>query len=213
MIEIIPSVLATSEEQYQQDMGKYSSCAGLEGSWVHIDFTDNKFVQNQTIGPEVIEKSPDSFNKEAHLMVSNPLEWIDGLIKSGFKRVIIHIESEQVEETLEYAKIKGLEVGLALKDETSIGQLEPFISRIGTILVMSIIPGFQGQPFLPNALKKIEEIKNKGWGIRVGVDGAIKDDNIKEIILAGADFVIVGSYLLKGNIDENLEILWEAIND
>ena len=73
-------------------------------------------------------------------------------------------------------------------------------------------PGFQGQPFLPNALKKMEELKSKGWNIRVGVDGAVKDDNIKEIMDAGADFVIVGSYLLEGDIDENLENLWEKIN-
>ncbi len=212
MVQIIPAVLAISEEQYQKDISKLASSNSLEEGWVHIDFADNKFVQNQTIGPEVVAKSPDNFQKEAHLMVSNPKEWIDGLVKANFKRVIIHIEAEKVDETLEYIMSKGLEAGLAIKNETSIEELESFINKINTVLIMSIVAGFQGQPFLPSALKKIEEIKNKDWGVRVGVDGAVKDINIKEITETGADFVIVGSYLLKGDVDENLEILWEAVN-
>ena len=212
MVQIIPAVLATTEEQYQKDIGKYSSCASLEGSWVHIDFADNIFVQNQTIGPEIIEKYPDNFSKEAHLMVLKPKEWIDGLVQAAFKRVIIHIEAEGIQECLDYAKEKGLEAGLAINNGTTTEKLEPFLDKITTILIMSIVPGFQGQPFLPQALKKITDIKDQGWSVRVGVDGAVKDDNIKEIVNAGADFVIVGSFLLKGNVDENLEILWEAEN-
>lgn len=212
MVQIIPAVLAASEEQYQKDISKLASSESLEGGWVHIDFADNKFVQNQTIGPEVIAKYPDNFSKEAHLMVLNPKDWIDGLIEAKFSRVIIHIEAEGVDECIDYAKDKGLEVGLAIKDETEIEKLESYLDKINTVLIMSIVPGFQGQPFLPNALKKVMEIKERGWGIRVGLDGSVKDDNIKEIILTGADFVIVGSYLLKGNIDENLENLWEQVN-
>ena len=212
MVQIIPAVLATTEEQYQTNITKLALCEGLVEGWVHIDFADNKFVQNQTIGPEIVEKSLDNFNKEAHLMVSNPLDWIDKLIEADFKRVIMHVEAEKIDESLEYGKDRGLEVGLAIKNETSVEKLEPFIPKIGTILIMSIVPGFQGQLFLPDALKKVEEVKKKGWDVRVGVDGSVKDDNIKDIVNAGADFVIVGSYLLKGDIDENLENLWEKIN-
>ena len=213
MIQIIPAVLATDEEQFLKDITKLSASVSLVEGWVHIDFADNKFVQNQTIGPKIVEKSPDNFNKEGHLMVSNPLDWIDRLIEADFKRVIMHVEAEKVDESLEYAKDKGLEVGLAINDETNIDQLESFIPKIGTILIMSIVPGFQGQSFLPHSLEKITEIKNKGWSVRVGVDGVVKNDNIKDIVNAGADFVIVGSFLLKGNTDENLEILWEKINE
>lgn len=213
MIQIIPAVLAKSEEQYQKDISILSLSDSFKDGWVHIDFADNKFVQNQTIGPDVVEKYQDNFSKEAHLMVSNPKEWTDGLIKAGFKRVIMHIETEGVGEALDYAKSKGLEVGLAIKDETGISDLEPFVSKINTILIMSIVPGFQGQPFLPEALKKVIEIKSKGWSVKVGVDGAVKDSNIKDIIEAGADFVIIGSYLLRGDVEENLETLWEVINE
>lgn len=212
MIQIIPAILATTEDQYRKDLSKLERSSSLQMGWVHIDLADNKFVQNQTIGPEITEKFPTSFQKEVHLMVLNPKDWLEGLIKAGFKKVIIHVEAEEVEQSIDLAKSKGFEVGLALKDETAVEKLKPFIDKITTILVMSIVPGFQGQPFLPSALKKIGEIKNKGWAVRVGVDGAVKDINIKEIISSGADFVIVGSYLLKGNVDENLETLWEKAN-
>lgn len=212
MIQIIPAILATSEEQYKQDLQKLSSCEALSDGWVHIDFADGKFVQNQTIEPYVIGKSSDNFKKEAHLMVIHPKDYLDELVKNNFKRVIIHIESENVAEAIDYALSKGLEVGFAIKDETDIDQLEQNKDKINTVLVMSVVPGFQGQPFLPRALKKVVEIKNKGWQVRVGIDGAVKNDNFKEIIDAGVDFVIVGSYLLKGNVDENMENLWEAVN-
>lgn len=210
MIEIIPAVLATDDEKYFRDISKLSSCESLKAGWLHIDFADNKFVQNQTITPEIVKKIPSNFHKEAHLMVVNPKEWIDDLAEAGFERVIIHIESEGVDEAINYAKSKGLQVGLAIKNETDIQKLEPFVDKITVILIMSIIPGFQGQKFIPDALKKVEEIKSK-WNKVVGLDGSVKDSNIKQIEQAQADFVIAGSFLLNGEVEENLERLWEAL--
>lgn len=212
MVQIIPAVLATTEEEYQQDISKLESCESLQNGWVHIDFADNIFVQNITIEPEIIQKSPTNLLKEAHLMVTHPREWIDKLVAAGFNRVIFHIECEDnIEEVIDYIKSKGLEVGLAIKNETPIEKLQPFVGKIEVILVMTIVPGFQGQPFIPQALDKVRQIKSK-WGVKVGVDGAVKGDNIKDIVDAGVDFVIVGSYLLRGGIDENLESLWEEIH-
>lgn len=211
MVQIIPAVLATSEGQYQEDILKLSSSGFLEEGWVHIDFADNKFVQNKTVKPDVILKFPANFRKEAHLMVARPMEWIDGLVEAGFERIIIHIEAEDVDKCIEYIKTKGLEVGLAINNETPIEKLQPFVDKIDVVLVMTIKPGFQGQSFIQRALNKVRDIKSKNWPVRVGVDGAVKDDNIKEIVDAGVDFVIVGSYLLEGELDENLEILWETI--
>lgn len=214
MVQIIPAILATTEEQYQSDIGKLSLSGSFKNDWVHIDFADNIFVQNKTIEPEVVSKFPADFTKEAHLMVSNPKDWIEKCIDTGFKRIIIHIEAEDdAALVLDQIRAKGLEVGLAINNETPIERLEPLMSKISTVLVMSIVPGFQGQPFIMESLNKIKEIKAMNWQVRVGVDGAVKDSNIKDIISAGADFVIVGSYLLEGDIDENLEKLWEAMNE
>lgn len=212
MIQIIPAVLATTEEQFEKDITKLSSSESLQEGWVHIDFADNIFVQNQTISPEVVAKFPFSFHKEAHLMVSYPKEWIDSLKDTGFERVIFHLESEgNIEKLIEYIKNKGLEVGIAIKNGSDIEKLAPFVEKIDVLLLMSVVPGFQGQVFIPEALEKIRGLKSKGWQVKIGVDGAVKDTNIKEVMEAGADFVIMGSYLLKGNIAENLEKVWEQI--
>lgn len=213
MVEIIPAILATTQEQFQKDFIKLSASASLVEGWIHIDFADNEFVPNKTIGADVVEKLPSIFQKEAHLMVLKPKEWIDGLKRAGFERVILHIEAEEIEDCINYAKERGLEVGLAIKSETDLEKLEPYIEKINVVLIMSVVSGFQGQPFLPDTLKKVEAIKEKGWSVRVGVDGAVGQGNIKDIIESGVDFVIVGSYLLKGNVDENLENLWEVINE
>lgn len=213
MVQIIPTVLATSGQQYQNDISRFASSESLRGGWIHIDLADNKFVPNRSINPKVIGKFPIPFQKEAHLMVTHPKEWIDKLVEVGFKRVIFHIEAEDdIDELIGYIREKRLEVGLAIKNETPIDQLEPYSSKIDVILVMSIVPGFQGQPFIPESFDKIRQIRSKNWPVKIGVDGAVKDTNAKELIDAGVDFMIVGSYLLEGDIDEKLEQLWEAIN-
>ena len=214
MVQIIPAILATSENNYVRDISIIKRSQSLKDGWIHIDFADNIFVQNKSIEPEVIQKFPDDLQKEAHLMVAHPKEWVDKLVAAGFKRIIFHIEcNDSIEEVIDYIKSKGLEAGLALNNNTPIDNLEPFVSKIDVVLVMTIVAGFQGQPFIPKALNKVREIKSKNWPARIGVDGAVKESNVKEIVNAGVDFVTVGSYLLTGDIDENLENLWEAIRD
>ena len=213
MIQIIPAILATTEDQYKNDLSKLLVSASLEEGWVHIDFADNKFVQNQTVGPEIIDKYPDGFIREAHLMVAHPREWVERLVKAGFDRIIFHIESDDnISDVIQEIKSKGIEVGLAINSETPIEKLEPFIGKIDVVLVMSVKPGFQGQSFIPESLEKVKIIKSNNWQVKVGVDGHVDDQNAKEIVDSGVDFMIIGSYLLKGNIDERLEIIWEKIN-
>lgn len=214
MVQIIPAILATTEADYARDIARYRQSPSFQESWVHIDFMDNKFVPNKSIDPSVIAKYPIDLHKEAHLMVLHPLEWIDELVKSGFERIIFHLESQDdTMECIDNIKSKGLEVGLVINSKTPVEKLEPFITKIDVVLVMSVVPGFQGQPFIPATLNKVMDIKSKGWSVKVGIDGAVRNSNIKEIIKSGVDFVTVGSYLLKGDIDENLENLWEIINE
>ena len=213
MVQIIPAVLAKTEQDYQDNVNKLNQSESFSGGWVHIDFADNKFVQNTTIEPSIIQKYPNNFRKEAHLMVNHPKDWIDQLKEAGFERIIFHLESEDdILLVIEDIKNKGLEAGLAINKETALEKLEPFLDKIDLVLVMSIVPGFQGQPFIPQTLDKVRQIKSNNWPVKVGVDGAVRDTNIKEIVESGVDFITVGSYLLKGDVEENLEMLWEVLN-
>lgn len=214
MIQIIPAVLATSEKEYEASLAKLSRSKALVGGWVHFDFMDDKFVSNKGIDPLVLAKYPTDFLKEAHIMVERPKDWISKLIRVGFKRIFIHLESQgELGECIDYIKKQGVEAGIVVKHETALDKLEPFISKINSVILMSVEPGFQGQPFIDGVLEKIKNFKLRGWSVKVGVDGAVKDTNIKQLSEAGVDFVIVGAYLLKGDIDESLEKLWEILSN
>lgn len=213
MVQIIPAILSTTEEDFKKDITRYVNSPSFQTSWVHIDFMDNEFVPNKSIVPSQTANYKINLHKEAHLMVARPKEWIDDLVKAEFERIIFHIESQDnIDQCINEIKNKGLEVGLAINSDTSVGKLAPFIEKVDEILVMTIVPGFQGQPFIPEALEKVKEIKNK-WSIKVGVDGAVKDTNVKLIVDTKVDFVIVGSFLLEGDIEENLEKIWEKVNE
>lgn len=216
MVEIIPAILATTEETYLDDLKKLTDLPSLEDGWLHIDFADNIFVPNQTVTTEVVEKYPTNLKKEAHLMVENPLEWVDSLIECGFERIILHIESSQVAECIEKIKASGIQAGLAINLETSLEKLIPFFSTIDLVLVMSIEPGFQGQPFREESLDRIEELKGLrdkgGFAFRISVDGHVNDQNARQLVDQGVDSLVIGSFLLKGDIDENIEKIWEKVN-
>lgn len=212
MIQIIPAILDKTPEDFQDHIGQLKHSVSFQEGWVHIDFADNKFVQNETINTDTVAQTNISLNKEAHLMVARPLQWIDKLKEAGFKRVIFHFESEDdASECIFRIKELGMEVGIALNIDTPIEKLEPFKDKLDLVLVMAIIPGFQGQPFLPEAFNKIKSLKEKSWPIRISVDGAVRDTNAKQLVEAGVDQLTVGSFLLKGDIDENLEKLWEVL--
>lgn len=211
MVQIIPAVLATNEGQYRQDITRLNQSSSLEGSWVHIDFADNIFVQNKTIVPETVNKFPTNLHKEAHLMVANPNDWIEKLVEARFERIIFHIEANDIDKCIETIKSKNLEVGLAINNETPVEKLAAFIDKIDIVLVMTIVPGFQNQPFIAKALGKVREIKVR-WPVKVGVDGHVNNETVKEIVNSGVDFIVVGSYLLNGDLEENLENMWEVIN-
>ncbi|MDD5147038.1 MAG: ribulose-phosphate 3-epimerase [Candidatus Daviesbacteria bacterium] len=212
MVQIIPAILDTTPEDFRNHVEQLKHSASFQEGWIHIDFADNEFVQNKTVDITTVAKNPISLNKEAHLMVMHPLQWIDKLKEAFFKRVIFHFESkDDILRCISKIKQLEMEAGIALNIDTPIEKLEPFKDKIDLVLIMAVIPGLQGQPFLLEALDKIKALKKLSWSVRISVDGAVRDSNAKQIVEAGADQLTIGSYLLKGDIDENLENLWEVI--
>lgn len=213
MISILPAILDKTVHDFIKHINQLKNSLAFKEGWVHIDFTDNKFVQNETISVDIVAQTKTNLYKEAHLMVVHPLQWIEPLQKAGFKRVIFHYESkDNVLECVNKIKELGMEAGVALKIETPVNVLEPYNDKISLVLIMSVVPGFQGQPFLPESLDKIRELKSKNWPLKIAVDGAIKDVNAKQLVEAGVDQLTIGSYLLNGNIDDNLERLWVELS-
>jgi len=213
MVQITPAILDKTPEVFQEHIEQITHSGSFEEGWVHIDFADNEFVPNTTVDIDIVEQFNINLKKEAHLMVDHPLEWIDKLKEAGFNRVIFHYESkDKVPEVIESIKMLGMEVGIALNPETPVEILEPYKDEIDQILIMGIVPGFQGQPFIPATIEKIKKLKLKNWPVKISIDGAVRDLNAKQLVEAGVDQLVSGSFLLQGDIEENLERLWEVIN-
>ncbi len=197
---IIPSILATTEEEYKNELSEIEESGLFE--WVHIDFMDNKFVQNRSISPHIVRKYPTLLKKEAHLMVENPLEWAREL--EGFDRLIIHTEIGEEKTSAFLKKMEGKEIYMAFNHETEI-----VIPQTKGILIMGVHPGFQGQEFIPETVEKIK--KAREFSVIIGVDGGINEYSATLVKDAGADYLVVGSHILRGNIGENLKKIQEAL--
>lgn len=219
MVQIIPAILATSEEDYQKDINKLNEVSTLEGGWVHIDFMDNVFVPNQSIEPETVAKFPTQFKKEAHLMVKDLEKWIENSEQVNFERILIHYEAaeeEKIRESLEKIAKRGIESGLVINPKTEVSKIKPFLNSVRVILVMGVEPGFQGRPFEESTYDRVKEVRGlrseSSTNFNIAVDGGVRDINARKLVESGVDCLVVGSFLIKENTEENLEKLWEVIN-
>lgn len=213
-IQIIPAILATTEEEYEQKLKKIEVCPELAEGWVQIDLMDNKFVQSSSINPEIVFKYPTSLKRELQLMVEKPWsEWLVKLDLNQSNRIIAPIEVEEIEIREMLATLGGTEIqlGFSLNPETPVKILEEYITGLDTVLIMSVDPGFSGQQFKPEVLGKIKQLKSLRSDLVIGVDGGISAENVKLVVEAGADYLVVGSHLVDGDITENLEKIWARL--
>lgn len=212
MIQIIPAILATNEQEYKDKLEKINGSQSLKGGWIQIDLMDTKFVQNKSISPDLISKFPTDLKLEAHLMVEYPENWIDELIKVDVDKIIFPVEDfEGIKERIEHIKNHNVKVGLSINPETDVDMLNEFISTIDSVLVMSVNPGFGGQEFIEKSLERVKVLRVKYKDLVIGVDGGINKGVVSKLVDAGASYLVIGSHLLEGDIDENFEKIWEAI--
>ena len=176
-------------------------------SYIHIDVMDNKFVPNYQFPIEEINKLiPLSTKKiDIHLMVKDPLTYINKINNSNIEYITIHYEiNDNIDNILQAIKNKGYKVGLAIKPKTKIDEVKEYLNKIDMLLIMSVEPGYGGQSFIPNTINKINELKQLNKDLTVEVDGGINDKTIKQIYDI-SDIAVVGSYIIN-QIDYNKAI-------
>jgi ribulose-phosphate 3-epimerase len=207
MKKIIPSILTNNFADLEFRLKQIEELT----DWVQIDILDGKFTNNMSISIEDIASANISKNLsvEAHLMVENPNQYFERCGASNIKRVIFHIEAtDNADKLLDSVSKLKMQRGLALKPETSVDKVYPYINDLDVIVLMAVEPGFQGQKFIDTTLDKIKLLKKMAPNIKIEVDGGINLDNIQSISDAGADYFILGSALLKSdNIKETFEKL------
>lgn len=211
MIEIIPSVLVSSEEEFKKNI----ESLGQAVSMIQLDIADGIFVSNTTWADPAIIKKFAQTEIELHLMVQNPLEELQRWAEIPLiKRVHFHFEAvaEDLDNTIAAIREAGYEVGVALKPETSIDVLEPYINNIDAVLFLSVEPGAQGRPFQPEVLEKIKELRTRGWKHFVEIDGGVNETTLSVIIKSGVDAVCPGSAIFKqGVAAENVKKMEQLI--
>lgn len=213
-VQIIPAILAFSEEEYQKKVEIVNNAPELAEGIVQIDLTDGEFTPQKSIGIDIFAKYPLNLDMEVHLMVKSPLDWIEKLAQLKVKRIIVSLESEQVKGALQKIHELGLEAGLGINPETLVGKIAPYVDQINTLLILAVNPGLGGQEFIPETLDKIKQatsFKNQ-HEFKIEVDGGITLENIKSVVDLGADGIVIGERLIYGNIESTLENIWEELN-
>ena len=207
MLEIIPAILTTDIREIEEKLGR---CEGL-AERVQIDIVDGQYAANRTIDPSVMESVDTPLNLDFHLMTKEPALWVERALRGGADRVIGQIEamSDQVAFIGKVSEV-GLSVGLALDLDTDIEKIEPTIlSNLDVVLVMSVKAGFSGQEFDRKALSKVKELgklrAKDDTPFKICVDGGITEENIGEVVKAGADEAAIGKRIFEGDLAQNLE--------
>jgi len=195
---IAPSILSADFARLGEDVAKVID-AGAD--WVHFDVMDNHYVPNLTIGPmvcEALRKFGITAPIDVHLMVKPVDRIIGDFVDAGASMITFHPEaSHHIDRSLQLIKQSGCQAGLVINPATNLQCLEHVIDKLDMILLMSVNPGFGGQSFIANTLKKLSQarelIAQSGRDIRLQVDGGVKIDNIQAIAKAGADTFVAGS--------------------
>lgn len=216
-ITVVPAVLATSEGEYQEKIKRIVQSHLFDDGWVQIDLMDNIFVQNKSVDSKTVQKYPLNLKIELHLMVEKPDNWLNELSGFSYSRVVVPVEigQEAYQAAATLSKSLGKSFGFSINPETEFDSIMPHVNKVDSVLIMGVRPGFGGQEFIPETLDKIKQAarlrQENTLNFLIGVDGGVNVSNIRVLVEAGVDYVVIGEHLTNGDIAENLENIWQAI--
>ena len=215
--KLAPSILSADFKILGEQI-KTTYDAGAE--FLHYDVMDGMFVPSISFGLPVLQsiKSISEHVMDVHLMIMEPIRYIEEFKKAGADYITIHLEAcDNVEKTIDKIHECGLKAGVSIKPNTPVESLLPIIDKVEMFLIMSVEPGFGGQKFIPASIDRISELKKilveNNIDALIEVDGGISAANAKEVIDAGADVLVAGSAVFKNDIAANVKEFVEIFKD
>ena len=186
-------------------------CDEAGAQYVHIDVMDGRFVPSITYGMPVIETIRKYTDRifDVHLMIEEPERYIDEFVKVGADSITIHAEAtKHLDATIASIKEKGVMCGVALCPSTPVSTIRHILPKVDMVLIMTVNPGFGGQELIPYTLDNVREVaaiaKEEHLKFDIQVDGGVRLDNLSEILEAGANNIVAGSAIFKGDITANV---------
>ncbi|CAM2807739.1 MULTISPECIES: ribulose-phosphate 3-epimerase [Staphylococcus] len=212
MTKIFPSLLSADFLNLKQEMIELER-AGVDA--LHFDVMDGQFVPNISIGFPILEavRSATSLPIDVHLMINNPEQYIDTFIDKGANKLSVHYEATpHIHRIIQRIKNRGVEAGVVINPGTPISALDTLLDEVDYVLIMSVNPGFGGQKFIPSSLRKIaqlkEQRKQRELDFKIEVDGGVNAETAAQVIEAGADWLVAGSYFFnQQNYQQATQIL------
>jgi len=201
MIKLAPSILSADFARLGEQIDEVAR-AGAD--YIHVDVMDGHFVPNITIGAPVVAsiRAATSLPLDVHLMIEHPERYISQFAQAGADIITVHVEaSPHLQATIRLIKELGVKAGVSINPATPIGTIEEFLRHVDLVLVMSVVPGFGGQCFIPETLPRIATIRRlldgRGLLAELEVDGGINADSAPDIVKAGANVLVAGNSIFK----------------
>lgn len=216
--KIAPSILAADYANFASELKRIEETSA---EYVHIDIMDGQFVPNITFGADVVAsmRKHSKLVFDCHLMVVNPERFVDAFAQAGADIMTIHAESTlHIHGALQKIKKAGMKAGVVINPGTPVSAIEPVLSLVDQVLIMTVNPGFGGQAFIPEMLEKVEKVAKirdeKGYDFDIEVDGGVDNKTIKACYQVGANVFVAGSYLFKAtDLAAQVETLRVALDD